>query len=99
MSLAEVKPIVSSPTFVYKPTLEIPVISLDESAKKKNRCELAGCRVKLGLTAFPCRCGHKFCASHRCSEAHMCSYDFHAEAQKLLSSQMSKVTGSKLDKL
>lgn len=98
MSLVS-EPVVSSPTFVYKPTVEIPSLSLDDSAKKKNRCELSGCRVKLGLTAFPCRCGHKFCANHRCAESHMCMYDYKAEQQKHLSTQMSKVTGSKLDKL
>ncbi|XP_053605884.1 AN1-type zinc finger protein 6 isoform X2 [Plodia interpunctella] len=42
--------------------------------KKKNRC--AVCRKKVGLTGFECRCGGLFCAVHRYSDKHECSFDY-----------------------
>ncbi|XP_063374384.1 AN1-type zinc finger protein 6 isoform X1 [Cydia amplana] len=42
--------------------------------KKKNRC--AVCRKKVGLTGFECRCGGLFCAVHRYSDKHDCSFDY-----------------------
>ncbi|SPP88560.1 AN1-type zinc finger protein 6 [Drosophila guanche] len=42
---------------------------------KKNRCHKCG--KKLGLTgAFPCRCGGIYCAVHRYSDRHDCSFDY-----------------------
>ncbi|BFG00468.1 AN1-type zinc finger protein 6 [Drosophila madeirensis] len=43
--------------------------------EKKNRCHKCG--KKLGLTgAFPCRCGGIYCAVHRYSDRHDCSFDY-----------------------
>lgn len=42
--------------------------------KKKNRC--AVCRKRVGLTGFECRCGGLFCAVHRYSDKHECSFDY-----------------------
>ena len=69
------------------------------SSVKKMRCEHGYCRVKLSLTAFPCRCGKLFCPSHRHSEDHSCTYDFKEEESKRLGSQLVKISGNKLDKV
>lgn len=61
------------------------------------RCMVGECRVRLGLTAFACRCGGYYCGTHRFDDAHACTYDYKAEQQALLSSQMVKVVGKKLD--
>ncbi|KAJ2947382.1 hypothetical protein O0L34_g17150 [Tuta absoluta] len=42
--------------------------------KKKNRCNV--CKKKVGLTGFECRCGGLFCAVHRYSDKHECSFDY-----------------------
>lgn len=42
--------------------------------KKKNRC--AVCRKRVGLTGFECRCGGLFCALHRYSDKHECTFDY-----------------------
>ncbi|KAI5646866.1 AN1-like zinc finger domain-containing protein [Phthorimaea operculella] len=42
--------------------------------KKKNRCNV--CKKKVGLTGFECRCGGLFCAVHRYSDKHDCSFDY-----------------------
>ncbi|KAF2293610.1 hypothetical protein GH714_003360 [Hevea brasiliensis] len=41
-----------------------------------NRC--SGCRRKIGLTGFRCRCGELFCWEHRYSDRHDCSYDYNS---------------------
>ncbi|KAJ9599016.1 hypothetical protein L9F63_010473 [Diploptera punctata] len=45
-----------------------------EGKKKKNRC--AVCRKKVGLTGFECRCGGLYCAVHRYSDKHNCTFDY-----------------------
>jgi predicted nucleic acid binding AN1-type Zn finger protein len=57
------------------------------------------CNKKLGLLGFTCRCGGQFCPSHRHSDTHDCDYDYKKEAMKQLSSTLTKVSGSKLEKL
>jgi hypothetical protein len=44
---------------------------------KCNRCNM--CNKKVGLLFFECKCHGKFCALHRYSEEHNCSYDFRTE--------------------
>ncbi|XP_022208850.2 AN1-type zinc finger protein 6 [Drosophila obscura] len=49
--------------------------SKEPPEEKKNRCHKCG--KKLGLTgAFPCRCGGIYCAVHRYSDRHECSFDY-----------------------
>ncbi len=67
------------------------------AVKPPKRCMMGECRVRLGLTAFACRCGGYYCGAHRADEAHSCAYDYKAEHQALLSSQMVKVVGKKVD--
>lgn len=61
----------------------------------KTRCEC--CRKKLGLVNFQCKCGGTYCSEHRMSENHTCQYDYQAEFKKLLSTNLVKVVGAKLD--
>ena len=62
---------------------------------KKNRCEC--CSKKLGLVNFQCKCGGVYCSEHRMSENHTCQYDYQAEYKKLLSTNLVKVVGTKVD--
>lgn len=54
------------------------------------------CQKKLGLTAFPCRCGSHFCAEHIYAEAHKCTYDYRAAAVQRLSTINQVVVGDKM---
>lgn len=47
-----------------------------------NRC--SGCRRKVGLTGFRCRCGELFCAQHRYSDRHDCSFDYKAAGREAI---------------
>jgi predicted nucleic acid binding AN1-type Zn finger protein len=66
-------------------------------ATPKPKCPT--CQKRLALTDFACRCGPRFCALHRVPDAHACKYDFRAEAQKLLTAQLARVVGEKLEKI
>ncbi|KAL0004194.1 hypothetical protein SO802_011755 [Lithocarpus litseifolius] len=47
-----------------------------EVKRKVNQC--FGCRRKVGLTGFQCRCGKLFFAEHQYTDRHVCSYDYKA---------------------
>uniref|UniRef100_A0A1B6EPF2 AN1-type domain-containing protein n=1 Tax=Cuerna arida TaxID=1464854 RepID=A0A1B6EPF2_9HEMI len=66
----------SGPSEETKETTESQDRKDDQGAKKmkKNRC--ATCRKKVGLTGFECRCGGLYCAAHRYSERHDCTFDY-----------------------
>ncbi len=63
--------------------------------EKKKRCGC--CNKKLGLITFPCKCGGEFCSLHRSTADHSCSFDFHADAKKFLSTNLVKVTAKKIE--
>jgi len=51
----------------------------DVKKKKKKtpkRCQLKGCKKKLLITAFDCRCNKKFCNVHTSAENHNCTFDY-----------------------
>ena len=49
---------------------------MTENKKKKPRCSLEGCNNKLKITDMSCRCGNRYCAEHRVSESHDCSFNY-----------------------
>ena len=65
--------------------------------KKTPRCAHEGCRRKLGLVPFTCRCTKDFCVEHRGSDAHGCTYDYKADHKKeLLKFMSTAVVGQKV---
>jgi hypothetical protein len=92
-------------TSFVKPTIEIPpfTISFEEplsKVKKVNRCNHSGCKKKLSLTDFPCKCGLTHCSEHRPSEVHNCTYDFKANHNTYLMKTMDKaIVAKKVDKI
>lgn len=45
---------------------------LKDETKKRKRCFLDSCNNKLNVASIECKCGYKFCASHRLPELHKC---------------------------
>jgi len=76
---------------------EYTTSTIQMATKKKNRCTC--CNTKLPLTAFPCRCGGIYCNLHRPDVEHNCTYDYRAENTKLLSTNLVKVVGLKVEVL
>jgi len=68
-----------------------------DTKKKKNRC--ASCKKKLGLTGFSCRCGGLFCAVHRYTDKHECSFDYKAMGEKEISEANPLIVASKVAKI
>ncbi|XP_008776561.1 zinc finger A20 and AN1 domain-containing stress-associated protein 1-like [Phoenix dactylifera] len=66
-------------------------------AKRVNRC--AGCRKRVGLTGFRCRCGELFCAEHRYSDRHDCSFDYKAAGREAITRENPVVRASKIVKI
>jgi len=57
---------------------------------KKPRCAFEGCRKKLSLTDWACKCERKFCQKHRLAQAHNCSYNWKKSHQDNLNTTMLK---------
>ncbi|CAK9867596.1 unnamed protein product [Sphagnum jensenii] len=62
-----------------------------------NRC--GSCRKRVGLTGFKCRCGNTFCALHRYSDKHNCSYDYKAAGQEAIAKANPLVIADKVVKI
>jgi hypothetical protein len=58
-------------------------------SSKKQRCEHEGCKKKLGLLGFLCKCEKNFCSNHRAAEVHKCTFDFQEKHKKDLLKYMS----------
>lgn len=71
----------------------------DAKAKKKSRCGAAGCRAKLGLMGWDCRCGLKFCSEHRYSDQHNCAFDYQSQGKAELAKSNPKVVAAKIEKI
>ncbi|KAL6966418.1 switch-activating protein Sap1 [Sarracenia purpurea var. burkii] len=69
----------------------------DAKRKEVNRC--SGCRRKVGLTGFRCRCGELFCLEHRYSDRHDCSFDYKAAGREAIARENPVVRPAKLLKV
>ncbi|XP_051118571.1 zinc finger A20 and AN1 domain-containing stress-associated protein 5-like [Andrographis paniculata] len=63
------------------------------------RCSGPGCRKRVGLMGFRCRCGDVFCAEHRYSDRHDCSYDYKAAGREAIARENPVVRAAKLLKV
>ncbi len=67
---------------------------------ESKRCCMEGCKKKLTLADFACKCGKKHCSAHRIPEVHGCTFDFKASQKELLLKTMSTaVIAKKVDVL
>ena len=57
---------------------------------KKSRCALEGCRKKLEVTDWACKCDKKFCQKHRTAPSHSCTYNWKTCHQGFLRKTMLK---------
>merc|ERR1712173_552382 len=65
--------------------------------KKKNRC--LGCKKKVGLTGFTCRCGGLFCSLHRYSDKHDCNFDYKKLGAEEIKKSNPIVVAKKVEKI
>ncbi|CAM8952449.1 unnamed protein product [Rhodiola kirilowii] len=62
--------------------------------REVNRC--SGCKKKVGLTGFRCRCGDLFCSKHRYSDRHECSYDYKAAGKEAIARENPLVRAARI---
>lgn len=54
------------------------------------------CNKKIGLLGFQCKCEYFFCAGHRASDKHECSFDYKAMGKQQLMQANPTITPEKL---
>lgn len=91
---------------LQRPTLsvEIPPFTDTEFQLKPQtnpkRCCFDGCKKKLSLTDFACKCGKIHCAAHRPSEVHSCTYDYKKSHEaNLLKTMSTAIVAPRVDKI
>jgi hypothetical protein len=62
--------------------------------RQTNRC--FSCRKRVGLTGFRCRCGDMFCALHRYSDKHNCTYDYKTAGREAIAKANPLVKADKI---
>lgn len=70
-----------------------------DTTKVKNsqkQCNQSDCKRRLVLSDMPCRCGLRFCMSHKYDKEHSCTFDYRAESLGLLKKQLVKCDGDRL---
>lgn len=70
-----------------------------EAPKEQKRCLFGDCKKKLAFSDFACRCGTRFCATHRAAEEHKCTHDWKAEGKKTLGTQLGSCINAKLERI
>ena len=80
-----------------KSIVENKIIKKNKVKKKKNRCH--ACNKKLPLMPIICKCGFKFCCSHRHPEDHQCTFDHKTEQQNLLKDKNPQIISDKIIKI
>ena len=66
---------------------------------RPKKCQHDGCKVKLMLADFACRCNSFYCSQHRFAEAHKCTFDYKAVGKDLLTKQMPTIVGEKFERV
>ena len=64
----------------------------------KELCAAEGCKKKLGLMPFTCKCAKNFCAQHRYATEHNCPHDYRASAKtELLKTMSTAIVAAKVE--
>ena len=88
----------SSSKAVVRPADEAPEEEEPPKKVQTNTSRCWTCNRKIGLLGFQCKCEYFFCAEHRYSDKHQCSFDFKAMGKKQLTELNPVIAPSKLDK-
>lgn len=67
--------------------------------QRKKRCDAEGCKKRVGVMGFVCRCGGVFCDGHRYPEVHGCEFDHKSSERRKIAVENPVVRGDKLDKI
>ncbi|KAK7819673.1 zinc finger a20 and an1 domain-containing stress-associated protein 6 [Quercus suber] len=71
----------------------------EEKAKESSPTRCRACKKSVGIIGIKCKCGNIFCAVHRYSDKHNCSYDYRAAARAAIAKANPVVKAKKIDKI
>jgi len=78
---------------------ELILDSAETSKKEQRRCGCVGCKAKLLLTDFACKCSTRFCQSHRLPEDHACTFDHKGAGKTILKEQLVRAVNDKMERV
>lgn len=100
------------PSLFLKPSLDYQILRPDKpensrapkpgrgpSSSSRFGFRCSSCQKRVGLTGFRCRCGDLFCASHRYSDTHDCSFDYKALGREEISKANPVIRAAKIIKI
>ena len=73
-----------TPEVAPSATAAAPPPPPDPPKTQVNTSRCFSCNKKIGLLGFKCKCEFYFCATHRHSDTHSCSFDYKAQGKELL---------------
>lgn len=79
--------------------IKLQVKEPESEIDKPKRCQMPGCRQKIKLTDFACKCNSFFCGAHRHSELHNCSFDYRQTTSARLEKQLIKTQADKFQRI
>ncbi|KAJ7553860.1 hypothetical protein O6H91_06G115800 [Diphasiastrum complanatum] len=96
-----IAPLMSSSTAIRRTPIassELAGSSQEQSSNLIfNRCFC--CQKRVGLTGFKCRCGDVFCALHRYSDKHNCSFDYKTAGRDAIAKANPLIKADKVRKI
>lgn len=86
----------TAPTTETTPSIDL---SATTAKPEQKRCGHADCKKKLAFSDFACRCGTRYCGTHKGFVEHACAFDYKADAKKNLDKQLVKCENDKIERV
>lgn len=64
--------------------------------KKRKCCAAKGCKKKINLMSFTCKCEKVFCTEHRMPEEHQCTFDWKNYGKCIIAKKNPLIINSKI---
>ena len=64
-----------------------------------NQSRCLTCNKKLGLIGFQCKCENYFCAQHRYSDRHNCTFDYKQRGKELIEKENQTINSLKINSI
>ena len=70
-----------------------------KAGKKRKCCAVKGCKKKITLLSFTCKCEKVFCTEHRMPEEHQCTFDWQEHGKSIIAAKNPLVINSKITEI
>ena len=58
-----------------------------------------GCKKRVGMRGYTCKCGYTYCKKHRLPESHECEFDYINEGKMMLAKDNPNLKPEKMEKI